>query len=212
MPPVLHRAAITPPSSFPIPESDPFPFSDFDIRDLEGIDTQYLFDLSPLPQVGSRRLSPVPDAVPISSETAVDPSSFYGRLWSFPPSSPGPSSSHQADSALSGFVAEQPIETASREPSLPPVMAPSIRKRSAPSQGSPQSNELSKRAKTSNPEKNDVVETIEILGEEDISLSSMVQQQVEHQKKGKEPTKLSQLQCVICLEPPMDLTATHCGA
>lgn len=54
-------------------------------------------------------------------------------------------------------------------------------------------------------------EAIDLVTDEDVVVSSMVQQQAEQGKKDNEPTKLSHLQCVICLESPTDITVTHCG-
>ncbi|KAI9887247.1 MAG: SUMO-targeted ubiquitin ligase complex subunit slx8 [Watsoniomyces obsoletus] len=53
---------------------------------------------------------------------------------------------------------------------------------------------------------------VEELGDQDNALSSMVQQQQEEEhKQDNQPTRLSSLQCVICLEPPTDMTVTFCG-
>lgn len=52
--------------------------------------------------------------------------------------------------------------------------------------------------------------------DDDTSLSKVLEQQraetvKSQQNDGNQPFKLSSLQCIICMEPMTNLTATHCG-
>lgn len=107
-------------------------------------------------------------------------------------------------------------------------MAPIARKRRAsdvvtPAPASPpQPKRTNKRRRISDlivkEEEESKVEQIDLLDvEDDGRLSQVLEQQqaatiIEQQgRRGDEPTKLSSLQCIICMEPMTDMTVTHCG-
>ncbi|KAL8932980.1 MAG: hypothetical protein Q9216_006577, partial [Gyalolechia sp. 2 TL-2023] len=108
-----------------------------------------------------------------------------------------------------------------------PAMAPVTRKRGAsamvtPAPASPQPKRSNKRRKLSDPRVKDEgalkVEQIDLMDvEDDSGLSQVLEQQqaaaIKEQQgsRGDEPTKLSSIQCIICMEPMTDMTVTHCG-
>ncbi|KAI4173906.1 MAG: hypothetical protein LQ343_002674 [Gyalolechia ehrenbergii] len=106
-------------------------------------------------------------------------------------------------------------------------MAPVTRKRRAsamatPAPASPQPQPTNKRRKVSDPrvkdEEESKVEQIDLMDvEDDSGLSQVLERQQaaaireQQGRKGDEPTKLSSIQCIICMEPMTDMTVTHCG-
>lgn len=115
------------------------------------------------------------------------------------------------------------------DPSPPhQTMAPITRKRRASEIATtapaspPQPKPTNKRRRISDllvkEEEGTKVEKIDLLDvEDDGRLSQVLEQQqaavIKEQqgRKGDEPTKLSSIQCIICMEPMTDMTVTHCG-
>ncbi|KAL8709478.1 MAG: hypothetical protein Q9225_007448 [Loekoesia sp. 1 TL-2023] len=111
--------------------------------------------------------------------------------------------------------------------SPPNIMPPATRKRRAsalatPTPSSPAPVRTNKRRKTSDPavkdEEETKVEHLDLLDvDDDKGLSQVLEQQqaaaIKEQqgKQGDQPTKLSTLQCIICMESMTDITVTHCG-
>lgn len=113
------------------------------------------------------------------------------------------------------------------ESSPPPDnMAPNLRKRKA----SPTAVGTSKRARPSTTpvkssrstparkpkvEKADVVDLVDIENEDEYNHFKAKQQaeaiKQQQQEEADRPVKLAQVECIICMDRPTDLTVTHCG-
>ncbi|KAI9847007.1 MAG: hypothetical protein M1837_003363 [Sclerophora amabilis] len=129
-----------------------------------------------------------------------------------PPHSPSPSPSPAPQS--SGFV-----DLTSTSP-LEHMPNPTTNKRRRSSLSDPSSSE--KRRKLSppgsptgqSPETIEQVDLQDVDDDEDLSalLKKQREEQVKSQQKHDErPTRISSIQCIICLEPPKNLTSTNCG-
>jgi hypothetical protein len=114
------------------------------------------------------------------------------------------------------------------ESSPPPDnMAPSLRKRKA---SSPSVVGTSKRARPSTTpvkslrstpasrqkvEKADMVDLVDIENEDEYKEFRLKQQaeaiKQQQQEESKRPVKLAEVECIICMDRPTDLTVTHCG-
>ncbi|CAL3969294.1 unnamed protein product [Diplocarpon coronariae] len=117
--------------------------------------------------------------------------------------------------------------TTDSSPVVPHTMAPS-KKRKA---GTPEEGRVSKTTKNSTsknsrqssaagakPEKDESVETVDLSGVETKAEAEevMAQQEAEiirkqNQEDATRPVKLSEFQCIICMDNPTDLTVTYCG-
>ena len=122
---------------------------------------------------------------------------------------------------LNGFI------DLTADSSPPQTMPPTTRKRRAsamatPAPATPPRIRSNKRRKISDVSVKDEAETkVEQLDlfdvDDDDGLSQVLEQQqavaIQEQQKqqGDQPTKLSALQCIICMESMTDMTVTHCG-
>ena len=216
---VMNGSAITPPPSLPLSDADHFGWNQWDVEDFQELDDHLIFDSSAysLPEPSGHPATLDHTTVAILSSPPRPPSSTRSFSTRHSPQSPD-------ETVLSVHITEESTNhdstNASMSPSPPqqrPIAALS-RKRLAVSQGSANADGHSKRPRIAPGERSEAgrgvepsPEIVDLLPEEDVLLSSMVQQQEEQRKKDREPTKLSQLQCVICLEAPTDLTSTICG-
>ena len=218
-PGVMERPAITPPPSFPLSDADHFGWDQWDVEDLQELNDHLIFDSS------AYALSEPSGHAATLDHTTVAILSSPPR----PPSSSASSSSTRHspeppdEPVLSDHLTEESTNHDSRNPSMSPSppqrpIAAMSRKRLAVSQGEPNADDHNKRPRIAHGEGGEAgpsfeqsPEIVDLMREEDVILSSMVQQQEEQRKKDQEPTKLSQLQCVICLEAPTNLTSTICG-
>ncbi|KAL8933129.1 MAG: hypothetical protein Q9211_005943 [Gyalolechia sp. 1 TL-2023] len=180
------------------------PHPDQSIR-LPGINT-ITQDLSPVDRSSSRY-----------SWDSAGPDSLFADFW---PDLDHPHLNSTLDT--NGFV-----DLTTDSPPPHPTMAPVTRKRRAsaivtPAPASPQPNRTNKRREVSDPrvknEGESQVERIDLMDvENDSGLSRVLEQQqaaaIQEQqgRKGDEPTKLSSIQCIICMEPMTDMTVTHCA-
>ncbi|KAH7418938.1 hypothetical protein BKA64DRAFT_649727 [Cadophora sp. MPI-SDFR-AT-0126] len=112
--------------------------------------------------------------------------------------------------------------------SSPAAMAPSSRKRKAPTPGPGRASKIAKSgsSKTSRPnsaagtkkEEMSEVHTIDLVDVEDKKdydermakeQADMIKRQ--NQEEATKPVKLAEFQCIICMDQPTDLTVTYCG-
>ncbi len=211
-------------SSPPLPRlDDSDPYSDYffdnhwqsDTQQLfEGYNNSQLFD-QPLPDLNHLHTAPSNRQQTTTALSAHDPTWSNSPHFSIPllPSLP------HSPAARSREVSLSPLGE-SATPSSPPTMPQNARKRrrdASPAPGPSQRVTKRTKATTKDPKsrattEDEPTDEVEVLGEKDNTLSSMVQQQQDEQhKKENQPTRLSSLQCVICLEPPTDMTVTFCG-
>ncbi|KAI9790802.1 MAG: SUMO-targeted ubiquitin ligase complex subunit slx8 [Peltula sp. TS41687] len=162
---------------------------------------------APSPRLTSRILQPSLSPRPFSSRHSTGPS----------PAPPPPRP-----------AAEEPIEAVDLTTTPPENnMAPRrTTKRVAPSttETRTDSNKKRKRSTTATASQQQQPEATEGAGlpdgdgdENDDAMVDVLQKQMEDQIKSQQqkekdaPSKLTSLQCIICLEPPTDLTVTSCG-
>jgi len=127
---------------------------------------------------------------------------------------------------LEGYIDLTADHSSPAMPAAAPKRALSRTQESHESSSAP--NHLSKRQKTQPSaslitgsfkvkDKNEKIDEVDLRDvEDDTGLSKVLEQQraetvKAQQKDGNKPFKLSSLQCVICMEPMTNITATHCG-
>lgn len=155
----------------------------------------------------------------------------FSVLDDLPPISPAASQSSN-DSWLGSWPSLTPSEYVdlTNDPS-PPIMPPTTRtkrraSRSLPSEGPPIAKSSPKRRKTAGrakgaerlkKEDSDAPEVDLTHVNDDDSLEKALENQQEkaikaqREEQGDEPVTLAGLQCIICLETMVNITATHCG-
>ena len=225
LPPVLDRAAITPPPSFPLLLSDPFPFSPFDIHGYESLENaDELFGPGPsldVPLSEQSHIQP-PSRQPSVARSAPSPTQTSLVLLPSPSSRPpSPQSSQAAMSSMPGSRVWDCVDLTTQF--SPTAAIPRPNKRPAASQETSSTGSGSKRIRASDvapeqerPAQNGAIAEDDLPSESDRALSRTLQKQLEEQVRGQEKKKeelptLSALQCIICLEVPTDLTVTACG-
>ena len=216
MPHGLNQVATTPPPSVPLSDSDPYPFSsDFDLATLER-DYANLLNSNPSLVFSPNAQLPLQVSSRNSSPGLANHLAPYDSFWSSLSSPPRPSEAHEDGSTVAEPDVERREGNELATESSTSAMLSNRRKRHAPTEGSSHVNKRAKATTASSRRRllneDEPAEDVGSLNVEDVAVSSMVQQQQDHEQgKGKEPTKLSSLQCVICLETPTDLTVTFCG-
>ena len=216
MPHGLNQVATTPPPSVPLSDSDPYPFSsDFDLVTFER-DYANLLNPSPSLVFSPNAQLPLQVSSRNSSPDLANHLAPYDSFWSSLPSLPRPSETHEDGSTVAEPDVERREENELATESSIPAMLSNRRKRHPPTEGSSNANKRAKATTTSSRRRpsneDEPAEDVGSLDVEDVAVSSMVQQQQDdEQRRGKEPTRLSGLHCVICLETPTDLTVTFCG-